>query len=132
MKNTFLLLVYIPLILTAQIKDSVPLELDDYILVKTGDTLTIALEEFTVLPKHDFNSAIDARYYYWFQRKVFKVYPFAKTASQRLDSLNARLGRINSKSRKRNYTKRAQKYLEGEFTDQLKKMINSTYSSADK
>jgi len=46
----------------SQKKDSVPLELDDYILVKTGDTLTIALEEFTVLPKHDFNSAIDARY----------------------------------------------------------------------
>ena len=109
----------------SQKKDSVPLELEDYILVKTGDTLTIALEEFTVLPKHDFNSAIDARYYYWFQRKVFKAYPFAKTASQRLDSLNARLERINSKSRKRNYTKRAQKYLEGEFTDQLKKMTRT-------
>lgn len=125
MKNTFLLLAFIPLLLTAQIKDSVPLELEDYILVKTGDTLTITLEEFTVLPKHDFNTAIDARYYYWFQRKVFKAYPFAKTASQRLDSLNARLERINSKSRKRNYTKRAQKYLEGEFTDQLKKMTRT-------
>ena len=46
-------------------------------------------------------------------------------ASQRLDSLNARLGRIKTKRGKRRYTKRAQKYLEGEFTNQLKKMTRT-------
>ena len=96
----------------AQKKDAVPLELEDYVLIKTGDTLTIKLDELTILPKHQFNSSIDARYYYWFQRKVYKAYPYAKLASQRLDSLNVRLKRIKTKRGRRRYTKIAQKYLE--------------------
>lgn len=125
MKKIFFLLLFIPFHLTAQIKDSAPLDLDDYILVKTGDTLTIDLDEFAVLPRHNFTSPEDARYYYWFKRKVFKAYPYAKIASQRLDSLNSRLNRIKTKRAKIRYTKRAQKYLEGEFTDQLKKMTRT-------
>tara|TARA_B100000787_G_scaffold48325_1_gene34717 strand:- start:526 stop:1254 length:729 start_codon:yes stop_codon:yes gene_type:complete len=124
-KHIFFILLFAPLLSVAQKKDSIPLELEDYILVKTGDTLTITLDEFSVLPKHQFDSSIDTRYYYWFRRKVFKAYPFAKIATQRLDSLNARLERIKTKSGQRKYTKRAQKYLEGEFTDQLKKMTRT-------
>lgn len=109
----------------AQKKDAPPLNLDDYILIKEGDTLTIDLDEVSVIPRLKFQSSIDARYYYWFQRKVYKAYPYAKLASERLDSLNARLKRIQKKSKKRKYTRRAQKYLEGEFTDQLKKMTKT-------
>lgn len=109
----------------SQKKDSLPLNLEDYILIKDGDTLTINLEEVSVLPKHKFKSSEDARYYYWFYKKVHKAYPFAMLASQRLDSLNARLERIKTKRGKRRYTKRAQKYLEGEFTNQLKKMTRT-------
>lgn len=105
--------------------DSLPKKLDDYILVKKGDTLTINLEEFSILPKHKFKSEEDLRYYYWFRRKVFKTYPFAKLASERLDSLNARLNRIESNSKRKKYTKVIQKYIEGEFTDQIKKMTTT-------
>lgn len=125
MKKIFFLLLFFPFTLIAQIKDSAPLDLEDYILVKIGDTLTIDLDEIAVLPKHVFKSPKDARYYYWLRRKVFKAYPYAKIASQRLDSLNARLKRIKTKRGKIKYTKRAQKYLEGEFTDQLKKMTRT-------
>ena len=125
MKKIFFLILFIPFHLIAQIQDSAPLDLEDYILVKTGDTLTIDLDEFAVLPKHNFTSPEVARYYYWFKRKVFKAYPYAKIASQRLDSLNSRLNRIKTKRAKIKYTKRAQKYLEGEFTDQLKKMTRT-------
>jgi hypothetical protein len=124
-KITYLIFALLPLLSVAQKKDTAPLNLEDYILVKIGDTLTINLDELTILPKHNFNSPTDARYYYWFKRKVFKAYPFAKTASQRLDSLNSRLKRIKTKRGKIKYTKRAQKYLEGEFTDQLKKMTRT-------
>lgn len=106
-------------------QDSLPKSLDDYILIKTGDTLLIELEEFALLPKHKFKSQEDARYYYWFRRKVFKAYPFATLASKRLDSLSDRLDRIQSKSKKRKYTRLVQKYLEGEFSDQLKKMTTT-------
>lgn len=106
-------------------KDSLPKNLEDYVFVKPGDTLIVNLEEITILPKHKFKSRIDARYYLWFRRKVFKSYPYAKLASERLDSLNARLSRIKKKSAKRKYTKRIQKYIEGEFTDQIKKMTKT-------
>ncbi len=107
-----------------QKKDS-PLDLEDYIVIKRGDTLTIDLDEFSIIPKHKFSSSQDARYYYWFRSKVHKAYPYAKLASQRLDTLNSRLERIQSKRKRRKYTRRAQKYLEGEFTDQLKKMTRT-------
>lgn len=105
--------------------DSLPNNYDDYILVKPGDSITIKLNEITLLPRHKFSSKDDIRYYLWFRRKVFKAYPFAKLASERLDSLNSRLERINSKSKKRKYTKQVQKYIEGEFTDQIKKMTTT-------
>ena len=105
--------------------DSIPNNLDDYILVKPGDTLTINFSEITLLPKPKFQSNEDIRYYLWFRRKVFKAYPYAELASKRLDSLNARLDRIPSKSRKRKYTRQVQSYIEGEFTDQIKKMTKT-------
>lgn len=85
----------------------------------------INLDEVSILPKLKFGSKVDTRYYYWFRRKVYKAYPFAMLASKRLDSLNARVIRIKKKSKKRKYIRRAQKYLEGEFTDQLKKMTRT-------
>ena len=111
--------------LEAQKKDDPPLNLEDYILIKDGDTLMIKLDEVTVFPKLKFKSSIDARYYYWFQQKVFKAYPYAMLASQRLDSLNVRIERMKNKRQKRKYVRQAQKYLEGEFTDQLKKMTRT-------
>jgi hypothetical protein len=125
-----LLYIYIILISAlsfSQIKevDSLPFNVDDYVFVKPGDTLTVNLNEFSLLPKHKFKSRNDIRYYLWFRRKVYKAYPFAQLASQRLDSLNIRLERIKSKSKRKKYTKLVQNYIEGEFTDQIKKMTTT-------
>jgi hypothetical protein len=108
-----------------KVVDSLPKNIEDYVLVKPGDTLVVNLDEITVLPKHKFKSRIDVRYYLWFRKKVFKVYPYAKLASERLDSLNTRLNRIKKRSKRQQYTKRIQKYIEGEFTDQIKKMTKT-------
>lgn len=105
--------------------DSLPNNFDDYIFVKPGDSITIKLNEITLLPKQKFDSREDVRYYLWFRRKVFKAYPYAQLASTRLDSLNARLSRIDSKRKRKKYTKQVQKYIEGEFTDQIKKMTRT-------
>ena len=106
-------------------QDSLPKNLDDYIFVKPGDTLTIKLNEFSLLPKHKFKSIDDVRYYYWFRKKVFKAYPYAELASRRLDSLNVRLKKIKRRSKRQKYTRKIQKYIEGEFTDQIKKMTTT-------
>lgn len=105
--------------------DSLPKNLEEYIIVKPGDTLTIVFDEISIFPKHRFKSTEDIRYYLWFKTKVFKAYPFARLASQRLDTLNNRLDRIKSNSKKRKYIKLIQEYMEGEFTDQLKKMTKT-------
>lgn len=105
--------------------DSLLFNIEDYVFVNPGDTLTIKLNEFSLLPKHKFKSRNDIRYYLWFRRKVYKAYPFAQIASKRLDSLNVRLERIKSKSMRRKYTKLVQKFIEGEFTDQIKKMTTT-------
>ena len=105
--------------------DSLPENIEDYVFVKPGDTLTINLNEFSILPKPKFSSKIDVRYYLWFRKKVFKAYPYAKLASERLDTLNNRLARIQSKSKRKKYTRQIQKYIEGEFTDQIKKMTKT-------
>lgn len=105
--------------------DTLPINYNDYILVKPGDTVTIQLNEFSIFPKQRFSSKEDVRYYLWFRTKVFKAYPYAKLASERLDSLNYRLSKIQSKSKKRKYTKLIQDYIEGEFTDQIKKMTKT-------
>jgi len=111
----------------SQIKetDSLPINVDDYVFVKPGDTLVVNLDEFALLPKHKFKSRNDIRYYLWFRKKVFRVYPYAQLASERLDSLNSRLEKIQSKSKRKKYTRLIQKYIEGEFTDQIKKMTTT-------
>ena len=106
-------------------KDSLPSNIDDYIFVKPGDSLTVEFKGFDLLPKHKFKSRNDIRYYLWFRRKVYKAYPYAQLASTRLDSLNARLERIKSKRKRKKYTRQIQKYIEGEFTDQIKKMTRT-------
>ncbi|MFY9242085.1 MAG: DUF4294 domain-containing protein [Polaribacter sp.] len=108
-----------------EVLDSLPINTDKYIFVNPGDTITVQLNEFTLFPNQKFNSEEDIRYYLWFRRKVFKAYPYAKLASERLDSLNARLERIESKSKRRKYTRQIQKYIEGEFTTELKKMTKT-------
>jgi hypothetical protein len=105
--------------------DSLPKKIEDYIFVKPGDTLTVVFEEISLIPKQKFASRDDIRYYLWFKAKVYKAYPYARLASERLDSLNNRLERIESKSKKRKYVKLIQDYIEGEFTDQIKKMTKT-------
>lgn len=106
-------------------EESLPKNYDEYKFVKPGDTLLVQLGEITLLPKPKFQAKEDIRYYLWLRRKVFKSYPFAKIASARLDSLNLRLEKIKSKRKQKKYIKQIQNFVEGEFTDQIKKMTKT-------
>ncbi|MFK5880427.1 MAG: DUF4294 domain-containing protein [Flavobacteriaceae bacterium] len=96
----------------------------DYIIFE-GDTVVIELDEVKLLNKLKFKTSYDRRYYTWFRKKTLKAYPYAKLAAERLQVLNERLEHIDSKYKKKVYTKRVQKYMEGEFTDQLKKLTRT-------
>jgi len=103
--------------------DSIPIT-ERYIVFE-GDTLLIELEEVLLLKRLKFEKSYDRKYYFWFRKKVLNAYPYAKIAGERLDTLNARLANIKSKRKKKKYTKKIQNYLEGEFTDQLKKLTRT-------
>lgn len=56
------------------------------------------------------------------RRRVLKVYPFAKIASERLTILNANMAKLKTAREKKKYSKIVEKYLEEEFEAQLKKL----------
>ncbi len=56
------------------------------------------------------------------RNRVYKVYPYAKIASERLTSLNANMSKLKSNKDKKKYSKIVEDYLENEFKAQLKKL----------
>jgi len=86
-----------------------------------GDSLELSLDEVFVLNKLKFKTSKERRYYYWYKQKVHNAYPYAKLAADRLISLNNQLASITSKGKRRRHIKKMQKYMEGEFTEELKK-----------
>ena len=93
-----------------------------------GDTLTnpyVDLGEVIVLPSLKFDSYNDYLSYYRLRKRTLKVYRYAKMASERLVVLNDRLSKIKRKRARKRYTKRVERYLEGEFKDELKRLTRS-------
>lgn len=98
-----------------------------YYIIK-GDTIPrefIDLEEVVLLNKLSFNTKEDRRRYLILRRKTRKVYPYAKLAAERLNSMYAELENLEKKRDRRKYTKRIQKYIEGEFSEKLKKLTRT-------
>lgn len=119
------ILILFPFVLFAQIKefeqDSIPTE---YLIIE-GDSVprvSIDLDEVMLLHKLKFDSKKDRIRYLILRRKTIKVYPYAKMAADRLDSMNTRLASLTRNRDKKRYTKKIQKYIEGEFSEELKKM----------
>ncbi len=93
-----------------------------------GDTIphdAIDLDEVVILGKLKFKDKLARRKYLILRRKTRKVYPYAKLASDRLHTLKERLKTIESKRGRRKYIKILQKYMEEEFTAELKKMTRT-------
>lgn len=121
---TYIFIVFLFRIGTAQIKKKDTLPETDFIVTE-NDSIAFPLEEVMVLNKLKFNTSKDKRYYYWYWKKVQKAYPYAKLAAERLLQLNEQLKKIKSKRKRKKHIKKMQKYMEGEFTDQLKKMTRT-------
>ncbi|MGB5821547.1 MAG: DUF4294 domain-containing protein [Saonia sp.] len=112
----------------AQVKEK-PLDslAEKYIIIE-GDSLlqsSIALEEVYIFGKLEFASYKEKLRYYILRRKTIKVYPYAKLASERLVELNDSLVKIKKKRKRKKYTKEVQKYIENEFSEELKKLTRT-------
>lgn len=85
----------------------------------------IALDDVYIFGKLEFTDRKEKLRYYILRRKTLKVYPYAKLAAERLVELNDSLQYIKKKRHKKRYTKKVQKYIEGEFSDELKKLTRT-------
>lgn len=98
-----------------------------YILVK-GDSIpktAIDLNEVLLMHKLKFDSKDERIKYLILKRKTLKVYPYAKLAAERLTSLKDRLETLKSKRAKKRYAKLIHKYIEDEFSVELKKLTRT-------
>ncbi len=69
-----------------------------------------------------FKNLEDRSHYYILKRKTLKVYPFAKLASNKLDSIYADLESISKKRKKKQYIRAVNKWAKDEFAEELKKL----------
>ena len=121
MKNLFFFLTFLNTTL------SLSQDIDVLIMVE-GDSIatkSIDLKEITVYPTLDFLSIDDKIKYYTVKRKTLKVYPYALLASERLQKLNSRLPLIKTRSQKKKYTKIVERFIEKEFSNELKKLTRT-------
>ena len=100
---------------------------DNYITIK-GDSIIenlIELNEIILLPTIKFTNRDKFRDYLILKRKTLKVYPYAKLASVRLESLYEKVNDEKKRRHRKRYIKRIQRYMEGKFTDELKKLTQT-------
>ncbi len=128
MKWIYYIFFWLPVLIYGQ---ALPIENDsisDEFLVIVGDTITnnsIALNEVYILPKLKISDSKSRRRYLILQRKTIKVYPYAKLASERLETMNARMITLKSKRKRKKYTRLIQKFIEDEFSEKLKKFTKT-------
>ena len=85
----------------------------------------IELDEVLILNKLNFSSNEEKIKYLILKRKTIKVYPYAKLAADRLTALNERLESLKRISERKRYTKIIQRYIEDEFSAELKKLTRT-------
>lgn len=93
-----------------------------------GDSLAmdaIYLDEVRILENLKFIDKDERISYLILKRKTLKVFPYAKLASERLETLNERLELLENKRDRRRYSKMIQKYIEEEFSAELKKLTKT-------
>lgn len=118
----------LPLSLVAQLPEQPLDSTQQEMIILEGDSIfrtSIELDEVFIFGKLRFDSYEDKLRYYILRRKTLKVYPYAKLASERLLELNSRLGQIESNRKRKQYTKIVQRYIEEEFSAELKKLTRT-------
>jgi hypothetical protein len=128
MKQLLYIILCFPLLLTAQKEREKQDSTDVQYILMDGDSIpktAIDLDEVLLLHKLKFTSKEDRITYLILKRKTLKVYPYAKLAADRLTTLNERLLTLESKRSQKKYAKIIQRYIEDEFSAELKKLTRT-------
>ncbi len=94
-----------------------------YILTERDSILgdTIQLPEI-IISKGQKMSPEEMKQFQILQNRVYKVYPYAKLAAERLTALNNGMSRLKTSREKKKYFKIVEDYLNNEFEERLKKL----------
>ena len=128
MKFLTYIFVLVPFVLLAQVEPVAQDSTEYQYYYIDGDSIPVSvidLDAVVVLNKLQFDSKEDRIRYLKLKRKTIKVYPYAKLAAERLVELNSRLETLDRKSDKRRYARIIQKYIEDEFSAELKKLTRT-------
>ncbi|HEA22443.1 hypothetical protein LCGC14_1447930 [marine sediment metagenome] len=129
MRNHFvLLLVLLGWSAYAQIEEEPIDSIAEKMIIVEGDSIfrnSIDLDEVYIFGSLKFTSYKDKLRYYILRRKTLKVYPYAKLAAERLVELNESITKIKRKRHQKKYTKEVQKFIEEEFSAELKKLTRT-------
>jgi hypothetical protein len=94
--------------------------------IMNGDTVpTIEINTAMVFPTGRYPTEADLVKYYRLVYNVRKVYPYAKLAAMKLGEYKKVLDTIPSERKRKQYIKHAQKELESQFGEDLKKLTFS-------
>ncbi|MUU78442.1 DUF4294 domain-containing protein [Winogradskyella endarachnes] len=128
MRYIFYIWLFFSVALTAQER---PVEHDQdsvdvhYMIIDSVPVTEVELKEVVVLPNLKFADKAARIRYIILRRKTLKVYPYAKLAAERLEALQERLDGLERKRDKKRYAKVIQRYIEDEFSAELKKLTKT-------
>ena len=127
MRSMICFVFLVPLTLFSQDLDS--LQSEESMLYKfETDSIPnsgIRLKEVVLFQPLRFKSMTELREYVILRNRTLRVYPYAKLAADRLDTLSMRLQNIKNKRQKKIYIKRVEKFIYDEFEEELKKLSRS-------
>lgn len=127
MRSIICFVFLVPLTLFSQDLDS--LQSEESMLYKfETDSIPnsgIRLKEVVLFQPLRFKSMTELREYVILRNRTLRVYPYAKLAADRLDTLSMRLQNIKNKRQKKIYIKRVEKFIYDEFEEELKKLSRS-------
>lgn len=91
-------------------------------LKENDSTRTIVELDEVIITGKDSKADEERKKFLILQRRVLKVYPYAKSGADNLTMLNQNMAKLKTEKEKKKYFKIVENYLEGEFEEQLKKL----------
>lgn len=113
----FLLFFSGSLMATAQVTNDT---IDKKEIIENPTDTIVPLEEVVVYRQKW--TAAEKKEFQLLQARVYKVYPYARVAAERLLTMNRNMDKLKTNREKKKYFKIIEDYMENEFTGQLKKL----------
>jgi hypothetical protein len=125
LKRTIILFIFFILAVPAVTKAQDSLDLNNenvvYRVIIDEDTMLVSsIEEVIIFRKPRFRTRREWRRYYRLIRNIKKVYPIAKAASAKYDSISTQMMAINSQKDRKKYLKQVEQGIMDEYEDDIR------------